>query len=90
MAKANCWEVKRCERQPGGSKEIELGVCPAAVSRAEDGLNGGSAAGRVCWRVAGTLCGGKAQGSYSSKITACTACEFFQQVKSDEGAAFRL
>jgi len=27
--KLNCWEFKKCGRQPGGPKVAELGVCPA-------------------------------------------------------------
>jgi hypothetical protein len=28
--KLNCWEVKKCGREPGGVKVKELGVCPAS------------------------------------------------------------
>ncbi|MGE5174112.1 MAG: two-CW domain-containing protein, partial [Betaproteobacteria bacterium] len=30
MEKLNCWEHKKCGRQPGGHKVAELGVCPSA------------------------------------------------------------
>lgn len=89
MAKANCWEVKSCGRQPGGPKEKELGVCPAAVNFSNNGVNGGKSAGRFCWKVAGTLCGGKVQGSVAAKMMNCTACAFFQTVRAEEGTAFR-
>ena len=36
--KLNCWQVKKCGREPGGAKVAEFGVCPAA---AETALNGG-------------------------------------------------
>ena len=26
----NCWEVKKCGREPGGKSVATLGVCPAA------------------------------------------------------------
>ena len=29
--KKNCWEVKKCERQPDGAKVEELGVCPSST-----------------------------------------------------------
>jgi hypothetical protein len=77
----NCWEFKKCERQPGGQKVNELGVCPAANATEHDGKNGGTNAGRYCWKVAGTLCGGKVQGSYAAKETSCMACDFFKQVQ---------
>jgi len=85
MTKQNCWEFKRCGRQPGGARAAELGVCAAASAVAVDGLNSGANGGRVCWAVAGTLCGGKVQGSFATKLAACTACEFYRQVQREEG-----
>lgn len=85
----NCWEIKNCGRQPGGAKVAELGVCPAASeTELDNGKNGGKNAGRYCWRIAGTLCGGKAQGSFASKIVNCMACDFFKQVKQEQGSDF--
>ena len=85
MTKINCWEHKNCGRQPGGIKEKELGVCPAAISFTYNGKNGGKEAGRFCWKVAGTFCGGKIQGTFAEKIMSCTQCDFFKQVRSEEG-----
>jgi len=31
MANQNCWEFKKCERQVGGKKVSELGICPAST-----------------------------------------------------------
>jgi hypothetical protein len=89
LAKLNCWEVKQCGREVGGPKQKELGVCPAAVNFTNHGKNGGKSAGRFCWRVAGTLCGGRVQGSVASKMANCTSCDFFGKVSSEEGAAFQ-
>jgi len=89
MAKLNCWEAKKCGRQPGGAKEKELGVCKAAVNFSNEGKNGGKAAGRYCWKVAGTLCGGRVQGTFADKMANCVQCDFFKQVKTEEGAAFK-
>lgn len=61
--KLNCWQVKKCGREPGGAKTAELGICPAAAEVALSGTNGGKNGGRACWAIAGTLCGGKVQGS---------------------------
>lgn len=88
MAGQNCWEYKCCGRQPGGERVGELGVCPAAVSLRNAGKNGGQAAGRICWSVAGTLCGGVVQGTTAQKVGSCTRCEFFAMVMSEEGAGF--
>ena len=86
----NCWEVKNCGREFGGSKTSEFGVCPAAESNQYDGMNNGKFAGRYCWKVAGTLCGGQVQGSYASKISNCSKCEFLHQVKQEEGNNFQI
>jgi hypothetical protein len=88
--KKNCWEFKKCARGPGGSKLSEFGTCPAATDISSDGINGGRGGGRVCWAVTGTLCSGEVQGTFTEKITTCMSCDFFQQVKKEEGAAFAL
>jgi len=86
--KLNCWEYKKCGRQPGGAKEQERGACPAATDLTHEGENGGRAGGRYCWRVAGTLCGGKVQGTFAVKIMNCLDCDFFLRVSEEEGEAF--
>lgn len=86
MNKKNCWEVKKCGREPGGAKTTEFGVCPASQEASASGLNGGKNAGRICWAVAGTFCGGKVQGDFAAKSVSCMACEFFKMVKQEEGA----
>ncbi len=85
MPKLNCWEFKKCGRQPGGAKAAELGVCPAATQDHVNGANGGTNGGRVCWYIAGTLCGGKVQGTFASKLSNCMQCEFYQSVVREEG-----
>jgi hypothetical protein len=89
MSKMNCWDYKKCGRQPGGLREKELGVCPAALNLTNAGKNGGKASGRFCWKVVGTLCGGKVQGSFAEKMMNCARCDFFKMVKSEEGEAFQ-
>jgi len=37
-------------------------------------------AGRTCWLVAGTLCGGVVQSEYAKSIGGCRNCEFYLQV----------
>jgi hypothetical protein len=84
IAKKNCWEFMDCGRQPGGARAQELGICPVTTHQdlhgAHDGMNGG----RACWVVAGSLCGGKIQGSYAQKLTNCWRCNFFNAVKKEE------
>jgi hypothetical protein len=84
----NCWEVKKCGRQPGGLKSRELGVCPAAADSNLSGRNEGKYAGRYCWKIAGTLCGGVVQGTYATKLKNCVSCEFYKMVKVEQGNTF--
>jgi len=88
MAKQNCWEFKKCGRQVGGEKVKEFGVCPAASNAATNQINNGTKGGRICWAIAGTLCGGKVQGSYADKQLSCMSCEFFKKVKGEEADDF--
>ncbi len=85
MSKLNCWEQKKCGRQPNGAKVAEFGVCPAASEVRADGINHGTNGGRSCWAIAGTLCGGIVQGSFASKVSNCLKCEFYQLVGTEEG-----
>ena len=84
VQKQNCWDFKKCGRQPGGSKTAEFGVCPAAIDAASDGTNSGKNGGRYCWAITGTFCGGKVQGSFAQKQISCMTCDFFKLVR-DEG-----
>lgn len=81
----NCWEVKGCRRGPAAPPEDR---CPAAAAELADGINGGQAAGRICWLVAGTLCGGQVVGAFADKQATCTACEFFAQVQAENTENF--
>lgn len=63
----NCWEFKKCGREQGGTKTAELGVCPASPDD-----------GKSCARIAGTLCGGEIQGSFTTKLTNCMQCDFYK------------
>jgi len=88
--KINCWEFKECGRGPGQSAASGLAPCPAATDNRCDGLNHGHNAGRICWAVTGTVCGGRVQGSFAKKGLQCMSCDFFAAVKEQEGADFLL
>lgn len=90
MGKLNCWEAKKCGREIGGSKTGELGVCPTAMESRLTGIHEGKNGGRSCWVVAGTLCGGKEQGTFAQKYHNCEKCDFYQNVKKEEGSRFKL
>ena len=82
--KLNCWEFKKCGREPGGINSNSLGVCPASNETYLDGIHGGKNSGRVCWIVAGTFCKGEIQGSFANKYHNCEKCDFYHTVKNDE------
>jgi hypothetical protein len=86
--KPNCWEVRDCGCEPGGSNAGDRGVCPAAAERSLDGSNSGTNAGRACWAVQSTLCRKGVQGNFGRKTEECMECEFYHRVRAEEGAAF--
>lgn len=85
MGKINCWEHKQCGREPDGFRVKEFGECPAAVEDRANGMNDGVKGGRVCWAISGTLCGGKVQGVFASKVDSCLDCDFFKLVLEEQG-----
>ncbi len=88
MPKMNCWEVRNCGKGPDNTNPGELGTCAAALEESTDGVNGGKKGGRVCWAVAGTLCGGSVQGEFAAKMDSCVKCDFYLSVAKEEGAEF--
>jgi len=71
----NCWQIKKCQRQKGGKKVIELGECIASKE----------SMGHSCWAVAGTFCGGRIQGTTAQKIKFCTSCEVYEIYNRSRG-----
>jgi hypothetical protein len=82
--KLNCWEYKRCGRGPNGRRAPGEKVCPAAKAVDANGVNCGINGGRVCWAIAGTLCGGRQQGNFAAKLETCLKCDFCQFVLAEE------
>ena len=87
--KKNCWEFKKCGRQPGGENTSELGICPVAIQEEAHRLNSGINGGRSCWAIEGTLCGGKVQGTYAQKLGNCMDCDFYEKVRQEEGENYK-
>ncbi len=75
----DCWDFKSCGRTPGGAKVAEFGVCPAYTQRA----------GKACWLVAGTFCGGEIQGSFAQKEGNCMRCDFYKKFDLAHRSAMR-
>lgn len=85
MSKINCWEFKKCGREPGGKFAEKLGICPAAIDIRAHGLNCGENGGRSCWAIAGTLCGGKPRTDLEMENSLCAKCNFYRWVEREEG-----
>ncbi len=88
--KRNCWEIKKCGREPGGNHTGEFGVCPASEEKKLNGIHGGENGGRSCWVISGTLCNGEVQGTYAKKYKNCGACDFYERVRKEEYPGFQL
>lgn len=88
--KMNCWEFKKCKREARGELAIVHSVCPASTNQAKDDINNGTNAGRYCWKVAGTFCSEKKQGTFALKLLNCAQCDFFKLVKREEKEEFRV
>ena len=80
----NCWEFKKCGREPGGTKASTKGICPAAAGNAFNTFNNGINAGRSCWLVAGTFCDHEIMGTFAEKINTCKSCRFYKKVQEEE------
>ncbi len=87
--KKNCWEFMKCGQECAVDGSSGLSICPALRESALDGMHGGKNAGRACWVVAGTMCGGKTQGVFAEKFGRCVMCDFYKLVRSEE-ADFRM
>jgi hypothetical protein len=82
--KLNCWEFKKCGREPWGAKISEDDVCPAATKASANGINGGKNGGRICWAIAGTLSNEQIKGTFVKEIFSCMSCDFYKLVNEEE------
>jgi hypothetical protein len=88
MKKLNCWEFKKCGRQLGGEKALDVTLCPAIIEISLDGVHDGEFGGRACWVLPGTICNGVIQGNFAEKRKKCEKCDFYEYVRKQEGDAF--
>ena len=86
--KQNCWEFKKCGRELGGNKALDLGLCLAVIEVSLDGDHDGEFGGRACWVLAGTKCNGHILGTFAQKYKECEKCDFYEYVKKQEGDEF--
>lgn len=84
----NCWEFWEYDLRKSLTESPTCRKCPAVVDMRLDGVHGGRNAGRACWVVPGTLCGGELHGEYQEKKKTCMSCDFFRSVRSHEEPFF--
>ena len=87
--KTNCWEYMKCGQESPVGGTSGLSTCPTLRERSLDKIHGGCNAGRACWVITGTMCGGKIQGVFAEKYGKCVMCDFYKSVRSEE-KDFRL
>lgn len=63
-------------------------ACPVCKEDKLDGVHGGAKAGRACWVIPHTKCGGSTQGRFDSKFTLCIECDFYNRVREEEQGSF--
>lgn len=88
--KKNCWEFKKCGKQPGGKNENVTGKCLVPLMSMYDGIHDGKNGGRVCWLVSGSMCSGEVQMAFSNKLKSCSTCDFYKKVCEEEGEEMAL
>ena len=90
MIRLNCWQYRRCGREPGGENVSELGICNAALPSKNDLVNHGKNSGRICWTIADTKCDGEPTCKILDDINTCLTCEFLKYVTQQERQKFIL
>jgi hypothetical protein len=78
----NCWEYKKCGREPGGKYVEKYGICLVAIEKNCDGLNGGKNGGRSCWLWRESACAKIMKKSSIQNIRECRACAVYNSIKS--------
>ena len=80
----NCWEFKKCGREPNGINVPHAGVCPVSIASGLNGIHNGKNGGRCCWAFAPE--GSKHDDvllSSLEKSIRCSRCDFYHMVKKD-------
>jgi hypothetical protein len=86
----NCWEFKKCGKEPEGAHKSRPDACPAARATVAHGVNGGMNGGRICWAISGTLSEDIVKGAFAKDMFSCINCDFFKLVEEEEADNFAL
>ena len=85
----NCWDVKSCERFPGGDKVDERGPCRASTMITATGINNGLFGGRACWAIEKFQHSGELPEQRKKMPEKCLKCNFYFQVVEQEARYFQ-
>ncbi|MCI5219061.1 MAG: hypothetical protein D3914_07680 [Candidatus Electrothrix sp. LOE2] len=80
----NCWEFKKCGREPGGRNIEKYGCCSVPVSIEYDGMNNGKNGGRSCWILRESACEKIMRACRVDEIKECRQCHFHTYVRKTE------
>ncbi|MCI5118739.1 MAG: hypothetical protein D3913_12480 [Candidatus Electrothrix sp. LOE1_4_5] len=75
----NCWELKKCGREPGGKNIEKYGLCFVSVSI--NGRNGG----QFCWSLRESACESIMQECQVNELKECRQCTFYISIQESEG-----
>ena len=76
--KVNCWEFKKCGREPDGVNTSELGVCPVSTYEKMNGVHNGVNGGRCCWVFYGACsCEAGNPKTFGEHLSICRNCDFY-------------
>ncbi len=76
--KTSCRPIKNQAEKTKRMNCWEFYTCPEERQQACPAFT--RKAGRSCWIVAGTLCGGQVQGTMAKKIGDCRMCDFYIRI----------
>jgi hypothetical protein len=82
--KLNCWEFKKCGREPGGKNLSVFGVCSVPVTIGFDNVNNGKNGGRSCWIIRESACEEVMRKCCVQEIRECRQCDFYRFVNETE------
>ena len=77
----NCWEFKKCGREPDGENVSVFGGCPVPVAIGFDGINNGKNGGRSCWIIRESACEQIMRKCCVQELIECRQCGFYASVK---------
>ncbi|WP_339134528.1 MAG: hypothetical protein WGN25_15610 [Candidatus Electrothrix sp. GW3-4] len=84
----NCWQFKKCGREPGGKNAVNDGVCSVALDIGADGVHNGTNGGRCCWVITNSAYQGDRDGFCLEKSRKCRECDFYLFIKKSEKLFF--